>query len=81
MVKQGTSASFGKEQSSEESWITVFEIIAQLVQEAGAVVPLALEAENVTKGEILNFVYYFTISSYFEHSFWSGSLGSSGGRD
>ena len=50
MVRESATSSFGKEHSSEASWTTAGEVIAQLVQEASAVVPLALEPENMMKG-------------------------------
>lgn len=48
-VKQIAGSSLAKAQMSDAPWDTLNSVISQLIQEAGAVVPPALELENVLK--------------------------------
>ncbi|KAH8119806.1 dynactin [Phellopilus nigrolimitatus] len=48
-VKQIAAASLGKGEKNEVSWDVVSEAVSNLIQEAGAVIPMALDPENILK--------------------------------
>lgn len=50
-VKESAGSTVGKGRNDSPSWESVSDFLGQVIQEAGRIVPLSLEAENTLKSE------------------------------
>ena len=73
-VKQSAASTVGKGNDNAYPWDAVGDFLNKIIQEAGRIVPLSLEAENTLKSKLHVTVEILSLTILF--SLWHRTMGS-----